>query len=345
MALALLLHFLNPGPYKYGTEAKNIKAKAALASDEQNIPGELSPTSVTPAMQGDISVSLGQEATGSPVDEPGDQARDNLNPLEGQGESSSLRKISDGAAAVDLSENVGDSAENGYTTDSTGVEDQLLANLKGKGKASDSELENLDDGDVEVQAQILDSFRGENQKLFAEFIWWKQARKAAAAENTTVHIVWTPSVKIEEVVDEEANPFQRDQVLKRQQSVGVSEIMSLVMVNRIAKLTDNETIESLSAQHGAQEHQAIHFLDPKSNIGRALNESAASRESMPGMGVLKMKMKPIRPEKCNREVSTHKFIQFVKAVRRYMIDRNVPPEQQVDIMTNDLEGIAYNFVE
>ncbi|KAL0563740.1 hypothetical protein V5O48_018325 [Marasmius crinis-equi] len=234
--------------------------------------------------------------------------------------------------------------EDGYISETPSRGGRLPAYLKGKRRAGPSNTVENDDGDVEVRVQILDSFKTENQALFAEFMRWKMAHKAEReSKPPAANIERSPSVKIKEVVDEEATPFQREQVIARQQSAGASEIVSSVMADRIARLTDNETIGSLSPRRLHKERQPFDYVDPKSNIGRALNESVG-REGTPSQN-FKMKIKPIRPEKYNGEVSARKFIRFVKAVRRYMIDRNVPPERQVDIMTNDLEGIAYNFVE
>ncbi|KAJ8080575.1 hypothetical protein PM082_017409 [Marasmius tenuissimus] len=117
------------------------------------------------------------------------------------------------------------------------------------------------------------------------------------------------------------------------------------MANRIAKLTDNRTIDALSEHRKGKDNQPFDFVNPRSNIRRTLNETTSDRGTTPGTETKKMKIKPIRPDKYNGEVSARKFLRFVKAVRRYMIDGNVPIERQVDIMTNDLEGIAYNFVE
>ncbi|KAJ8089301.1 hypothetical protein PM082_014549 [Marasmius tenuissimus] len=230
---------------------------------------------------------------------------------------------------------LGNEAPEKDADDSEYGDDRLPAIVKGKGKlpAEDDrhDYNEPDDANIELQGQIMADIEfqkelklRDNENLYEEFLKWRE--EFAKPYSSPAKL---PSVKIEEILDEEATPAQIRQFEAKRASEAV---VSDVMADRIAKLANTNRAKS---------ERPIDYVDRDSAMGRMLySEPVAPRYSNGRLNI-----KPIPPTKYKGEMSTRTLMKFFRETRRYMIDGNIPEDRQVDIVTSFVEGNLSTYLE
>ncbi|KAK1234129.1 hypothetical protein PQX77_002671, partial [Marasmius sp. AFHP31] len=219
-------------------------------------------------------------------------------------------------------------------------DDRIPAMLKGKERLPDEDNglnhNEPDDANIEVQAQLLADIEfqkelrlRDNENLYEEFLKWREE----FAKPYNLPAKRTPSVKIEEILDEEATPAQIKQFEdKKHPEMSPDAVVSDVMANRIAKLSNTSRAVS---------EKPMDYVDRDSAMGRMLYNEPVVLRPING----RLNIKPIPPTKYKGEMSTRVLMKFFRETRRYMIDGNIPKDRQVDIVTSFVEGSLSTYLE